>query len=181
VFKSLSCIVAVIVMLNLSGCAGLGNMKEVKFEDNIESDMAMVNIVRRSVFMGDGAKVEAWDGDKFIGTLSAGSLLQYKAKPGDHTFMVYVQGAWGVAKGELKPGKTYYLKFNMSGWGPVFLGVANSDDPRISEWNKMKTIVKDESSPKAVPKKYIIDAQKTLKKVEEGTANFTHISDINAL
>ena len=35
-----------------------------------------------------------------------GSLIQYKTHPGIHTFMVYVQGRWGVAKGEHKPGMT---------------------------------------------------------------------------
>jgi hypothetical protein len=170
-----------LIIIGLTGCAGLGKMKDVAFENEIEPDMAMVNFVRRSVFMGDGAKVEVWDGDKFIGTLSAGNLLQYKATPGDHTFMVYVQGAWGVAKGELKPGKTYYLKFNMSGLGPVSLGAATSSDQRIDEWKTMKTVSLDESSSKNVPEKYIIAARKILKRVEVGDANVTPISDVNAL
>lgn len=180
-FRPLRGIAFLTVIFGLMGCAGLGNMKEVEFEKEIEPNMSMVNIVRRSVFMGDGAKVEAWDGDNFIGTLSAGKLLQYKAKPGVHTFMVYVQGSWGIAHGELKPGKTYYLKFNMSGWGPISLGVAKSDDPRIDEWNTMATVTVDQSSPKDIPKKYIIGARKILKRVEDGNARVTPIADINAL
>lgn len=170
-----------IFILGLTGCAGLGNMKAVEFQTEAKPDMATVNIVRRSVFMGDGAKVETWDGDKFIGTLSAGKLLQYHATPGVHTFMVYVQGYWGVAKGELKPGKSYYLKFNMSGWGPVSLGVAKSTDPRIAEWNTMNTVSIDESSPKVVPEKYTLQARKVLQRIEDGNANVTPIADINAL
>lgn len=131
--------------------------------------------------MGDGAKVEAWDGDEFIGTLSAGKLLQYEAKPGIHTFMVYVQGSWGVAKGELKPGKTYYLKFNMSGWGPINLGAAESTDSRIPEWNKMDTVSIDKSSPKDVPEKYILKAQDILQRVESGNTIVTPITDSNVL
>lgn len=170
-----------VVLLGLTGCSGLGNMKEVQFQAETKPDVATVNIVRRAVFMGDGAKVEAWDGDEFIGTLSAGKLLQYEATPGTHTFMVYVQGAWGVAKGDLKPGKTYYLKFNMSGWGPISLGVAKSTDPRIPEWNTMSTVSIDKSSPKKVPEKYVLKAQKILQRVKSGNANVTPITDRNAL
>ncbi|WP_416306261.1 hypothetical protein [Neptunicella sp. SCSIO 80796] len=180
-FRFLNRFVFVAIVLSLSGCAGLANMKEVKFQNEIEPDKAMVNIVRRSVFMGDGAKVEVWDSDKFIGTLSAGTLLQYKTNPGSHTFMVYVQGSWGVAKGEIKSGKTYYLKFNMSGWGPISLGVAKSDDPRIGEWNRMTTVAIDESSSKDIPEKYVLSARKILSRVKEGSANVTPITDSNAL
>ncbi|WP_133468294.1 hypothetical protein [Paraglaciecola marina] len=179
--KYLSSITFIFLILLLNGCAGLGNMKEVKFEQEIASDMAMVNIVRRAVFMGDGAKVEAWDGEQFIGTLEAGKLLQYKATPGMHTFMVYVQGSWGVAQGELKPGKQYYLKFNMSGWGPISLGVADFDDARIPEWNTMTTVAIDQSSQKPVPEKYLQKAQAVLQRVADGNANVTPITDMNAL
>lgn len=170
-----------IVVLGLTGCAGLANMKQVEFQTEAKPDMATVNIVRRAVFMGDGAKVEAWDGDKFIGTLSAGKLLQYETEPGVHTFMVYVQGSWGVAKGELKPGKKYYLKFNMTGWGPINLGVAKSSDPRISEWNTMDTVAIDKSSPKDIPEKHVLKARKILQRIEDGNAIVTPIDDVNAL
>ena len=180
-FKDFQIISVFILLLGLTGCAGLGNMKEVPFQSMAKPDVATVNIVRRAVFMGDGAKVEAWDGAEFIGTLEAGKLLQYEAKPGIHTFMVYVQGSWGVAKGELKPGKTYYLKFNMLGFGPVSLGVAKSTDTRISEWNTMSTVAIDQSQPKEVPQKYILKAEKILQRVESGDANVTPITDDNAL
>jgi hypothetical protein len=179
--RSLRILAFFVVILGIQGCAGLGAMKEVEFQTEAKPDVATVNIVRRAVFIGDGAKVEAWDGDQFIGTLEAGKLLQYYAKPGEHTFMVYVQGAWGVAKGELKPGKKYYLKFNMSGVGPISLGVAESTDPRIPEWNQMTTVTIDKSSTKDVPEKYILGARKTLQKVEDGSANVTPITDANAL
>lgn len=180
-FRYLRIIATIATIVGLVGCAGLGKMKEVTFEHKATSDTVMVNFVRRSVLMGDGAKVEVWDGDKFIGTLSAGNLLQYKTKPGSHTFMVYMQGSWGVAKGELKSGSSYYLKFNMSGWGTISLGAATSNDARIDEWKTMKTVALDESSSKKVPEKYITNARKILKRVEDGTANVTPISDANAL
>ena len=174
----------IVFMFTLVGCVGLGNMKEVKFQHEIESDMAMVNIIRRSILLGDGLMAEAWDGDKFIGSLKAGRLLQYKTKPGIHTFMVHNPdgvGGWGVAKGELKPGKTYYLKLNITGLGPINLGAAESSDPRINEWNTMTTVSLDTESPKDIPEKLILNARKILARVEEGNANVTPITDINAL
>lgn len=179
--RRLGIIAFFVVVLGIQGCAGLGNMKEVEFRTEAKPDIATVNIVRRAAFIGDGAKVEVWDGDQFIGTLAAGKLLQYDAKPGEHVFMVYVQGAWGVAKGELKSGKKYYLKFNMTGLGPISLGVAESTDPRIPEWNKMTTVTIDKSSTKDIPEKHILNARKILQKVEDGSTNVTPITDINAL
>ncbi|EWH09562.1 hypothetical protein DS2_12043 [Catenovulum agarivorans DS-2] len=179
--KHIKVVAVLFAAIMMSGCAGLGAMKQVQFQDNAKPDTAMVNIVRRAVFMGDGAKVEVWDGDQFIGTLGAGELLQYEAEPGVHTFMVYVQGSWGVAKGELKAGKSYFLKFNMSGFGPISLGVADSNDPRIAEWKTMKTITIDKAATKEVPEKYIQAARKILTRVENGQANVTQIVDGHAL
>lgn len=167
--------------ISLIGCAGLGSMKEVEFQTTASPDKSTVNIVRRAVFLGDGAKVEVWDGDKFIGTLSAGNLLQYQAEPGEHTFMVYVQGSWGAAKGQLKPGKTYYLKFNMPWGGGVHLGVAESTDSRIPEWNTMTTVTIDNASQKDIPEKYILEAREILQRVEDGSKDTTPITDKNAL
>lgn len=170
-----------LVLFSLIGCAGLGSMKEVEFQTTASPDKATVNIVRRAVFLGDGAKVEVWDEDKFIGTLSAGNLLQYQTEPGEHTFMIYVQGSWGAAKGQLKPGRTYYLKFNMPWGGGVHLGVAESTDPRIPEWNTMTTVTIDNTSQKDIPEKYILEAREVLKGVEAGSIKATPITDTNAL
>jgi hypothetical protein len=169
--------------VGLTGCssAGLGNMKEVSFENEITSDMAMINIVRWGNYSGDGPKVELWDGEAFIGSLGPGRLLQYKVIPGNHIFMVSAQGAWGVARGDMEPGKTYYLKVNITGWGPMSLGAAKSDDPRIEKWNKMKTVTIDKAVPKAIPEKVLVSVRSTLKRVEEGRANVTPITENNAL
>ena len=69
----------------------------------------------------------------------------------------------------------------MSGWGPISLGVAKSTDSRIPEWNTMSTVSIDKSSPKDVPEKYVLKAQKILQRVESGNANVTPINDTNAL
>ncbi|EKE68486.1 hypothetical protein [Gallaecimonas xiamenensis] len=165
----------------LSGCANLAAMKEAKFKNAPEQDSALVNIVRPRVFMGDGANVEMWDGENLIGTLSAGDMIQYDATPGDHTFLAYVQGSWGVAQGRLEPGKTYYLKFNI-GFGFITLGVAKADDPRIPEWNAdLDTVTIDKARTKPVPEKEVADTRKVLQQVKEGKANVERITDANAI
>ena len=45
----------------------------------------------------------------------------------------------------------------------------------------MPTVSLDESSPKAIPEKYISKARQILQKVENGTANVTPITDVSAL
>jgi hypothetical protein len=45
----------------------------------------------------------------------------------------------------------------------------------------MSTVAIDKSSPKEVPKKYILKAEKILRRVENGDANITPITDDNAL
>ncbi|MDO6474670.1 hypothetical protein Q4520_04520 [Alteromonas sp. 1_MG-2023] len=179
-YKIIGMAAFLMLTLNLAGCAGLGNMKEIEFREAPEQNQATVNFVRRSIFMADGANSEVWDGDEFVGTLKAGTLIQYQTTPGKHTFMVSLQGHWAVAEGELEAGKSYYLKLNLTGWGPIILGVADSMDSRIEEWNTMKTVARDDATSKPVPPKYIEQARATLKRVEDGNANVTHITSEHA-
>jgi hypothetical protein len=162
--------------MQIVGCTGLAEMKTVKFIGSVESEKAMVNIVMPLVVGTPGAvKAEMWDGDKFIGTLSAGSMIQYKTDPGNHTFMVNAQGNWGVARGELNSGKTYYLKFN-GGIGSARLGVASRSDPRVFEWKNLIPTAIDEDSAKPLPKNEIGKAKKILRKVEDGRVRFITIT-----
>ena len=94
--------------------------------------------------------------------------------------MMSLQGHWAVAQGDLKAGKTYYLKMNLTGWGPIIIGAADADDSRIEEWNEMTTVVKDEATSKPVPAEYVEEAKRLLKRVENGNANVTRITDQHA-
>ena len=87
---------------------------------------------------------------------------------------------WAVAQGNIEAGKTYYLKLNLTGWS-IILGAADALDDRIAEWKTMTTIAKDESKPKPVPEKYIVEARKVIKRVEDGNANVTRITEEHAL
>lgn len=66
---SLACIAA---LAFLTGCSGLSKMKVVEFDSEVGAGETLVNIVRRNAFLGDGAQVDVWDGDKTIGSISPG-------------------------------------------------------------------------------------------------------------
>ncbi len=174
--------VLLFVLLPLAGCiGGLAKMERVAFMDEAVADEALVNIVRPRVFLGDGANTDMWDGDKFIGTLGAGKMIQYKATPGYHVFMVYVQGQWGAARGELKPGKTYYLKVNQ-GYSRIILGVAKSNDPRIERWNaKLTPVAIDDSRLKDIPQKFVDKARIVLEEVNSSSYPSHLIGDEHAI
>ena len=178
--KKIGLVGLLIVAFGLGGCAGLANMKEVQFQNMPDENKATVNFVRRSILMGDGVKSEVWDSENLVGTLAAGRLLQYQTEPGEHTLMINFQGHWAVAQGVLEAGKNYYLKLNMTGWGPIIIGAAEASDPRIEEWNEMTTVIKDDVNSKQVPQKYVEEAKKVLTRIENGNANVTKITEQHA-
>ncbi|HWV16383.1 MAG TPA: hypothetical protein VN030_13200 [Cellvibrio sp.] len=148
-----------------SGCSSLAKMKTTKRMDAANKNEALINFVRPGVFMGDGVKFEVWDGETFVGTLAAGTMIQYAATPGKHTFMVDPTqgGRWAYLNIETVAGKVYYIKPNIIPLVGLRLGAAEASDPRISDWNDSltpKTIDTSKTSP--LPKKAIDKAQKNL-------------------
>jgi hypothetical protein len=65
----------------------------------------VVTFVRESVWMGDGIHFYLWDGETFIGTLSAGTLVQYRVAPGPHVLMANSEN-WSYVKADLQPAST---------------------------------------------------------------------------
>ena len=179
-FNNLKLLTFACAALLLTGCANLAKMKSMPFQNGVEPDKTMVNIVRRSVFMGDGAVVEIFDGENLVGTLGAGDLIQYKTEPGEHTFFAYVQGSWGIARGNLEAGKTYYLKFNMQ-FASISLGVADANDERIPEWNTMDTFVLDKIAADKVPEKYITKIRQLMTEIDSGKRKVTEINARHAI
>ena len=173
-----------LIAIQVSGCAlgGIAKMQKTDFIEKFEPDKVLVNFVRPKVFAGDGVNVDMWDGDKFIGTLGAGKMIQYITTPGEHIFMASAQGLWGIAKGDLIAGKKYYLKYN-NGFGFIVLGVAKSSDPRIEKWNTSLSPVSinKSNSPLPVSEKHTKKAQAILERMEEGTAKYNLISEENAI
>ena len=108
-------LVAVILLaLTLSGC-GSSMMTRVARMDAPSDGYALVSFVRPSVF-GGAIKFGLWDSDKFIGILTAKSVVQYKVKPGKHLFIARAEN-WSYVEADLAAGKHYVIV------GRVFPGV----------------------------------------------------------
>lgn len=154
----------------MSGCSSLAEMKEVDRVVNVNSNSSMVNIVRPHIFLGDGVDFEVWDGSLFIGTLEAGSMIQYITTPGKHHFMIDPTqgGDWAHKSIELKKGEKYYIKPNTIPFVGLKIGVAESTDSRISKWDKGLTpLAIDKNKSKEVPQKNIDEAKKYLKSFDK--------------
>lgn len=154
------------IALVATGCSSLAVMKPAVKVDEVPDGKGLVNIVRPSVFFGDGIKYEAWDGTTFIGTLEAGTMIQYVAEPGEHVFMVDPTNLpkWGRIILQVEPGETYYLKPNQIPFAGLILGIADADDERIPVWLESLTPVAiDQNKSKPVPQAYIDNAKREMK------------------
>ena len=122
------------MLLGLGGCASVP-MQTTKLIAEPDSQMALVNFVRPRVFFGDGISVDVWDGQRYIGALDAGHLIQYQTKPGKHLFMGSAEN-WSYVSADLQAGRQYFIKANIFPgvmYGRVALGVLKPDDPRRAE------------------------------------------------
>lgn len=162
-------IISLFILLCLGGCSSLAKMKTTQVIKNVDNKSSMVSIVRPHIFLGDGIDFEVWDGNKFIGTLKAGSMIQYVTTPGEHDFMIDPTqgGDWAHINLDLKAGETYYIKPNTIPFVGLRLGVALPDDVRIKKWNKQLTpLAIDKYQSKPVPQENIIEAEVTLKAIK---------------
>lgn len=168
--RSISIILCVTFLL-LGGCAG-APMREAKFSPTADASQSLVTFVRESIFMGDGIHVYLWDGESFIGTLSAGTLVQYRVAPGPHVFMASSEN-WSYVKADLKPGKHYVIKANMfPGFGTArsALVPVETSDERLGTWPtklKVKEVV-PETKDKYVEKQ-VANARKALQSYTDGS------------
>jgi hypothetical protein len=94
--------------LLLGGCAST-HMAEVPVSERVvapSAGKALVVFVRPSSF-GGAIQSVLYDGDTYIGTLSAKKQIAYQAEPGSHLFMVVSEAA-DFMNAELVADKTYY-------------------------------------------------------------------------
>lgn len=118
-----------------------------------DSSTAVVSIIRRSVLMGDGWNYDVWDGDQYVGVLGAGNLLQHRAAPGEHVYLLMARGmhVWSYMKANLVAGKEYFARaypipFSLQ-------AVDTNSDERVETWASMKIgKIKDGDTEKWVKK-----------------------------
>lgn len=180
--NGLNRIVAIAGMALLAGCAA-APMRDATYQRDVDASHALVTFVRQSVWMGDGINVYLWDGDTFIGTLGAGTLVQYKAAPGPHIFMGNSEN-WSYVKADLKPGKHYVIKANMfpgvMTMRSALTPVENTDE-RIATWPT--TMQAREVIPEKQDK-YVSDrkasAAAALAAFNEGSVKFAELTEAHA-
>lgn len=146
----------IISIIGAAGCSSLGVMKKSQYVEKPAANMGLINIVRPNIFLGDGVKFEAWDGTTFIGTLKAGTMLQYNASAGTHCIMIDPTqgGTWATIKIDVKANTTYYVKPNTIPFVGLKLGIADKSDSRKAEWSKeLEPYSIDITKTKAVPEK----------------------------
>jgi hypothetical protein len=98
-----------LVMIMLSaGCASK-NMKVVDADAYVLSpaaDKALIYFIRNTAF-GGAIQASLYDGEEYIGTISANTHIAYQASPGKHMFMVMSESA-DFLQADLITGKIYY-------------------------------------------------------------------------
>jgi hypothetical protein len=146
-------------------------MQKTKIVDHVDSNTAMVNFVRPSIFLGDGVNYDLWDGNKFIGVLGSGTIVQYKTTPGAHVFMSKGR-YWAYVKADLAGGKQYFIKLSILPFGGLILSAIEAQkNPNVKDWYEYqpKELIADEGESYAAGKKE--DAEKALKEFKDGRAD----------
>jgi len=171
----LNLLAATLAMLLLTGC-GSSMMTRVSTIEKPDSGKALVTFFRPSAF-GGAIKFGAWDGDKFIGILTARSYVQYQAAPGRHLFMARAEN-WSYVEADLQAGRQYYVVARpmMGAWkARVALDPVSSSDyneDQINKWMKglnPTAVIPETVEAYATPRKTQVGA--AIKEFEEGRVN----------
>jgi hypothetical protein len=167
---SVSKIIITLLMLTLlSGC-GSSMMTRVPTIDGPDSSHALVTIIRPSAF-GGAIKFGTWDGDNFMGILTARSYIQYKTNPGEHLFMARAEN-WSGVEASLQAGRHYFIIASprMGAWkarvnlAPVTK--AEYNETKINKWLKQLTPIG------VIPETVDAYVNPRLDQVREATKNF---------
>ena len=123
----------------ISGCASnhMTNVTPEQATLTPETGKALINCMRPTSF-GGAIQSTIYDGDKYIGTVSANTRVCYQAEPGEHMFMVIGESA-DFLQANLAPDKTYFINVSprMGAWKARFsLRPMNGQVPqeKIDKW-----------------------------------------------
>ncbi len=175
--------VLVLVAGLIAGCASGPRMIRAEQELKPGPDAALI------VFMANpnfpfGDQFQLWDREKFIGFIEPLTSVSYRAKPGEHLFMVHGEN-WEAVKGKVSAGKTYHILVEPRvGVGiytsgvRVNLSVVDPNDKKIKEWMpRLRPIqIDDPAKAEAVEKKNERNVKKAIGNYDSGKANYITIS-----
>lgn len=97
------------------GCASK-IMVQTEPISSLEANKSLITFMLPSSITDFGSsgtvEFEIWDHDKFIGTLSKKTRIEYQAEPGQHVFYALGEN-WTILKADLNAGKKYYVIVNV--------------------------------------------------------------------
>jgi hypothetical protein len=138
-------------MLLLGACASthMTEVTEGQRASGPAPGKALIYVLRPSSF-GGAIQSTIYDGDQYIGTVSANTHVAYQAEPGRHMFMVIAESA-DFLQADLVAGKTYsaIVAPRMGVWKARFSLIPNNGqypDAEIQGWLKStrQVVVNDE-------------------------------------
>jgi hypothetical protein len=166
-----------------TGCSSI-RMVETESTKVVPAGKVLVTFVRQSVWMGDGIPVDLWDGERYIGVLGPGTIVQYVTTPGEHLFLGNAEN-WTYASGSLVADRRYYVKANVfMGFATarVAFGVADNSDDRVEKWHVEYTAkAAHEKDRVAFEEEALGDVQEAIQRFKSGgVASFATITDTHA-
>jgi len=140
-------------------------------EKRLEPDrnFSVITFFRPAVFFGDGVKFSLWDGENFIGIMTAGNYIQYMAKPGKHLFMA-LGGKGSALKADIAPGKNYYVAGRVI--PGAFKGHLRLFPANIDEIDKINTWFEEMTQIEMVPEKGNIYSKRMESRVKTAIKKF---------
>lgn len=108
-FKNLNLLLILVFIGSLGGCTSshMTRLTPDEQTNGPDPDKALINFMRPASF-GGAIQSALYDGDTYIGTISANTRLCYQAEPGQHLFMIVGESA-DFMQANLLPNKTYYV------------------------------------------------------------------------
>jgi len=173
-------LLVLVAVAMLAGC-GAGGPKMIRAEQDLKPgpDAALIVFVRPNP-VSFGGRFQLWDRDKFIGFLDELCSVSYRAKPGEHMFMVRAEN-WEIVKGRVSAGKTYYIELDprvgVGAYTPytrsntrVVVSVVEPTDKRVAEWKmRLRPLEMDDPDKgEAFAKKNARHVAKAIESVESG-------------
>ncbi len=135
-----------------------------------------------------GGNFQLWDREKFIGFIDPISSVSYRAKPGEHLFLIRAEN-WQAVKGRVSAGKTYYIWLDprvgagafthYAGSGTrVSVTVMDASDKRIKDWmiHLRPLELDDPAKGEAFEKKNERNVKKAMGNYDSGKAEIVTIS-----
>ncbi|HID82492.1 MAG TPA: hypothetical protein EYH06_04890 [Chromatiales bacterium] len=108
-FNKVITVLTLLMVAILSGCVTSSHMTAVdSTPDKLKPQpgKSLLVFLRPSSY-GGSIQSTLYDGDEYIGTISAKTKVAYQANPGQHTFMIVGESA-DFMQATLDEGKTYY-------------------------------------------------------------------------